>query len=210
MHAHACIHIVKYLFRMNKNGPVTKATQSAVCNITRALSESATEDQFAEEWRHARPQLVRVAGPRFVTYFEGQYIIKLPHRSPPFPPSSWALFGNPTRRRTNSLEPFNAMLKDLVDAAHMSVIRAAEFFFQMLIRTEAIAQRSDAGLDVTASRARRGGQNSMGSIYRPPPKKGAHSLCRLCLFITYALVQPSLVRMPAVPPILPLRLQQAT
>ncbi len=169
---------------MNKNGPLTKATQAEVCEFTRVLSQSATEAQFNEEWRHVRPQLLRVSSPRFVNYFEGQYITKLPHRPHPFPPSSWALFGNPTGRRTNSLEPFNAMLKDLADARHMSVIRASEFFHRMLLRTEAISARSDAGLDVTATRARRAGENSMGSIYRPPPKKGTKSyfLCDTLLF----------------------------
>ncbi len=161
---------------MNKNGPVTKATQSQVCNLTEALANSATEAQFDKEWKRVRPQLLHLTNPRFVGYFEAQYVTKLPHRPHPFPPSSWAKFGNPTGRRTNSLEPFNAMLKDLAEAAHMSAIRAAQFFHEMLRRTEAISMRSDAGLDVTAAHARRAGQNSMSSIYQSP-KKGTRA-CR--------------------------------
>ncbi len=164
---------------------------SRVAEIVDSLSHCESDDKFQALWLSARKELLHITNKKFITYFEGSFVIQLPRRPPPWYPSAWCKFGNPTPFRTNRLEPFNHVLKDLADARDYSVLRAAQFFYKILLRSEALGIRSSAGLDRTPAQRRRAGHNSATSVYVPYTTKNgnAHPFITLT-YSTYTICTP--------------------
>lgn len=173
---------------------VKKESRKEVCKLIDQLSQSPTEADFAYRWDLIRPQLAALTPQRFLPYFEATYITRFHKRTEPWHPFRWCAFGNPTESKTrtnNNLERFNLLLQQLIPAKTLSIVRAVEFLADMLIRSEAIAARSDAGLDETLAKKKekRARELSLANVYTSFPGRDKKKKTKgMSLFLSLSCV----------------------